>query len=202
MDFERKIAYKLSIKDILNAEYVKEEGWNPNFIIDAFGRKVSRINVVGVVLSKGNDFNFNFVRIDDGTGSIDVRSFNEENPFLDLEIGNIVTIIGKPRSFNNQNYLIAEIVKKGNDKDVLKLRKVELSLQKKKLLLNMKKSKTRGDNIYSIIKELDTGEGADINNVIERANSAGIKGAEDIIQKLLESGDIFEVKPGKLKVIE
>ncbi len=202
MDFDRKIAYKVSINDIVKARYVKQEGWNPNFIIDAFGRKVARVNVVGVVLSKGTDFNFNLIRIDDGSASIDVRSFNEENPFVDLEIGDIVYVIGKPRSFNSQNYIIAEIVKKENNKGILKLRKLEIELEKKKTLLNLKNSKTKGDNIYSMIKELDAGNGADINELIEQASSKGIKNAEKIVKKLLESGDIFEIKPGRLKVIE
>ena len=54
-------------------------------------------------------------------------------------------------------------------------------------------------SFYSLIKKLDKGEGVTFEDVIK--NSATSK-AETIITKLLENGDVFEIKPGKLKVLE
>lgn len=55
------------------------------------------------------------------------------------------------------------------------------------------------EDVYLLIKNLDTGEGADFDAVIK--NSGNVD-AEHIITRLLESGDVFEVKPGRLKVLE
>ena len=55
------------------------------------------------------------------------------------------------------------------------------------------------DEIYSLIKSLDNGDGVSVDDVIKSSKD---KSAEFIINKLLESGDIFEIKPGRLKVLE
>ena len=55
------------------------------------------------------------------------------------------------------------------------------------------------EEIYLLIKRLDTGDGVAIDDVINKFNNAE---AEKILNILLEKGDIFEVKPGKLKVLE
>ena len=53
--------------------------------------------------------------------------------------------------------------------------------------------------IYSLIKKLDKGDGVSIDEVIKSSDN---NEAENIIKKLLENGDIFEIKPGQLKVLE
>ena len=50
-----------------------------------------------------------------------------------------------------------------------------------------------------MIKKLDEGDGVLIDDVIK---SSKIGDAEEIINRLLENGDIFEIKPGKLKILE
>ena len=55
------------------------------------------------------------------------------------------------------------------------------------------------EEVYSLIKKLDDGYGVSIEDIIKNSNNSK---AENIITKLLERGDIFEIKPGKLKVLE
>ena len=50
-----------------------------------------------------------------------------------------------------------------------------------------------------IIKNIDDGEGADFQDVVAMAKS---ENAEDILKNLIKNGDIFELRPGKLKVLE
>ncbi len=201
MAFERQIAYKIPIKEILNAEYVKQEGWDPNYIIDSSGRRISKVNVIGVVLSKNEGLNFKSITVDDGTGNIEVRSFEEDDVFSRLSVGDIVLVIGKPRAFGSEKYIITGIVKKVTE-DSLKLRKLELKL------IEMKKSSSaektnKSEEVFSIIKELDEKKGsANINEVIEKAEKRGIKDSEEVIKILLENGDIFEISPGQFKIIE
>ena len=53
--------------------------------------------------------------------------------------------------------------------------------------------------ILALVKEMDIGEGADIQDVISKS---GNKETESILKNLLQEGEIFEIKPGKLKVLE
>gem|GEM_PF-1927074 len=53
--------------------------------------------------------------------------------------------------------------------------------------------------IITLIRELDKGTGADIEDVIALSR---LGDAQDIIQTLIERGDVFEVRPGRLKIIE
>ncbi len=202
MAFDRQTAYKITIKEILQSEYVKQDGWDPNYILDSFGRKVSKVNIIGVVASKNDSLNFKSISIDDGSGTIEVRSFSESNPFENISVGDVVLVIGKPRAFGNDKYLIGEIIKKVS-KEQLKLRHLEIEVLNKKARKEESNKSTRSDEVFKIIKELDEKEGsADINKVIKTAEEKGINNSDEIIKNLLENGDIFEISPGQLKVIE
>ncbi len=202
MAFDRQIAYKIPIKEILQSEYVKQDGWDPNYILDSFRRKISKVNVIGVVASKSDGLNFKSITIDDGTGTIEVRSFSEEDIFSNINIGDVVLVIGKPRSFGSDRYLISSIIKKVTPEQ-LKVRAMELKLLKGKAHKEEKEKNTKSDEVFQIIKELDEKEGsADINKVVKASTEKGINDCEDIIKNLLENGDVFEISPGQLKVIE
>ena len=55
------------------------------------------------------------------------------------------------------------------------------------------------EKVFDLIKKMDKGEGADIEEIISSAKDIN---AEKIISRLLENGEVFEVKHGKLKVLE
>ncbi|HLC90991.1 MAG TPA: hypothetical protein VJI15_04425 [Candidatus Nanoarchaeia archaeon] len=52
--------------------------------------------------------------------------------------------------------------------------------------------------ILAVIKELDDGSGAMIEEVVERSP---IKDTEQLLHKMLEKGDIFTLSPGRVKVL-
>ena len=52
------------------------------------------------------------------------------------------------------------------------------------------------ERIFKLVSELDKGDGADIDDIIRMAKAGN---AEDIIQEFILRGEIFEIKPGKLK---
>ena len=60
-------------------------------------------------------------------------------------------------------------------------------------------SENNTEKVFNLIKKLDKSYGANIEDVIEES---GIANCEDIIEALLNEGEIFEVKPGHLKVLE
>ena len=68
---------------------------------------------------------------------------------------------------------------------------VDYPLMEKKTLLPFQK-------ILNVIKELDDGSGAMVEEVIEKSP---IKDTEQLLQKMLEKGEIFTLSPGKVKVL-
>ncbi len=198
---KRQVAYKVRIKDILDGEYVKEEGWMPNYVRLVDGAKVSRVNIIGTIVLKTDEQNYKSIIIDDASGKLPVRSFEEHELFNGVEIGDVVLIIGRPREFG-EKYIVPEIIKKINDQAWIEVRKVEL--KKPELKVNEEKIDEKAisnpaDKIFSLIKEADKGNGVDIEDIIKRSN---ISDAEKIIRGLLEEGEVFELKPGRIKVLE
>ena len=52
---KRQVACKTRVSEILGGRYVKEEGWMPNYIETTSRKKISRINIIGVVVSSEED---------------------------------------------------------------------------------------------------------------------------------------------------
>jgi RPA family protein len=214
---KRQVAYKLMIKNIIESNYIKEEGWNPNYLELKNGKQISRVNIIGTIIDKQFDTNQNYqnLTIDDGTGNISLRSF-EDNPILEnLNIGESILVIGRPREFGNQRYVVIEIIKKIQEKGWIELRKKELNntlknsnnaIETTQPLENPPSQTkieeeviTEDKDLISIIKELDNGGGVAMNDVIEKSKDVN---AEKKINNMIKIGELFEIKPGKIKVLE
>jgi len=206
---KRQIAYKVRIKDLLDGRYVKEDGWMPNYI-ESKGRQISRMNLIGVVVSKQLEPNYQSLVVDDGTGKIAVRTFDEKNRFDDVDIGDVLLLIGRPREYNGEKYILIEILRKVENEKWIELRKLELNKQaEQEAAQNTEEKQVKTEEIVEEevddtyqkiiekIKELDKGDGADFDEIIK-----DIKEGEKLIDSLLKRGEIFETKPGKLKVLE
>jgi len=191
---KRNIAYKIKISDILNA--------------DLNSLNIYRVNVIATLVDKVEKPNYTSSIIDDGTGRISLRSFENKSIFSKVDVGEIVLAIGKIREFNNEKYLIPEIIRKINDAQWVNGRKLEFG--KSGEVVN-EMAKTREaypleegitnikEEICLLIKRLDNGDGVSIDEIIKSLNNGE---AESMIKKMLESGDIFEIKSGKVKVLE
>lgn len=206
--FQRQVAYKVCISDLLNGVITKDYV-SPGHI-KVHGLNVSRTNVIATVVYKSDDLSYASALIDDGTGKIPLRSFENKGIFSNIDVGDAVLVIGKVREFNNEKYIIPEILKKINNIEWVNLRKAEL--EKNRIIgsdLGILKPGNGNlieevhfrldEEIYSLIKKLDNGNGVSVEDVIKNSNNSK---AEITITKLLESGDVFEIKPGKLKVLE
>ena len=213
---KRQVAFKVSVEEIMNNKYVKEDGWLPNYI--AVGdKKVSRVNIIGVIVSKdiqeSDVVSQNFI-LDDGSGRLPLRFFE---PKTSIDIGDVVAVIGRPREFGAERYLVPEIIKKIEDQRWVNVRRIELALEKQRMRaapvqkmdvpaeeLSVETEEFVEDSnplnkMIRLIKEMDSGTGADFEDV---SNKLGGADAESLIKKLLEQGDVFEVKPGRYKVLE
>jgi hypothetical protein len=234
-DFQRSTAKICEIRDIVNNKFIKKEGWDPSYVLSEFG-KLMRVNLLGVIVSKEN----NSCTLDDGTGKIIVRNFIGS---INSEIGELATVIGKPRVFNNETFVNAEIIKSLKNKKWVEYRKKILSLREKQTIIQEedyiddskvsevkvdKKEKIEESNktetskelepivqekviekkvtetigkaelIIKLIDKLDNGSGAAMPEVITQSK---IEDAEKLIKNLMEEGEIFQIKPGMLKVM-
>ena len=200
---KRQVAYKVRISDILNGTFTKDELSAGHVKIN--NNSVSRVNIIATIVFKSEEPSSASALIDDGTGRILLRTFEKKGIFSSIDVGDIVLLIGKIRDFNNEKYIIPEILKKINDNKWIDLRAIELknniveSRINEEILDKVTEIINENEKIYLLIKKLDYGEGAPTDEVISMSSD---KGAEKIINKLMENGDIFEIKPGRLKVLE
>ncbi len=173
---------------------------------------VSRTNVLGVIVGK-DDGGFT---LDDGTSTMSVRAFDTAPTMLAHDVGEVVIVIGRPRDYNDERYLVLEICKKLRSTAWVEYRRKELSLfaglapaAEPRITISQDEAvvvevpATSGKNPYEmiidIIRELDSGSGADVGDVLAKYNGTD---GEDVVRSLREDGEIFEIRPGKVKVLE
>jgi len=227
---ERATARKCTIRDLLDGQYVQKEG-APNYVETPRG-EISRINLIAAAVAKPGKRS---LIIDDGTGHVEARAFDDESLFERVTPGSVVVVIGRPRQYEGQLYVVAEICKLLSGPKWLELRRAELGraslttsllnknklwkqsdtadsqtstepkLEKKAVNETLKTAKGEvfvaitSDRILEIIRELDDGQGAAVEKVLAKA---GRPDAETMLTNLLAEGEIFEIRPGRVKVLE
>lgn len=218
----RQVATKVVIKEFLEGTFLQEDAPAAPGLILPSTQQVSRLNIMGIVLHKEKVGNITTFLIDDGSGKAAIRFF-EETPLTSLLTpGEAILIIGKPRRYNQERYISPEIVKKVS-LSWLKLRAAELAgrlgtPQKKEggagsedgeekrstpILPNLVEERAGGKilpnrKLIQLISSLDLGEGVKIEEIIERSP---LPETENILEKMLETGEIFQVLPGRIKVL-
>ena len=226
--YQRETAYICTVEDLLAGEYVVQEGWKPNYILSK-ERKLSRVNVMGVVIEKEDLYSF---ILDDGTSSIFVTDFNQQKATSRLSVGDPVLVIGRPRQSNESLFLACEMLNSTQIKKRplwLTFRKKQLQHLEKKLAGLSQASKQKednphekqqptivkqtksqrlekpisshqltGDDIIDFIRKKDDGMGCDIEDITDYFGEK----AEHVVHTLITMGEVYEMKPGKIKVLE
>jgi len=195
----RQIAYIVQIKDILDSNFVKEDGLNPNYVKIGM-KKVSRVNMIGVVIENDEKDNLQDIVIDDGTGKISCRNFERK---IDVKIGEVIHLVGRIREYGSTKYLTPEIIKRNiNSKWSIIWKRISLKNNKNDNKIDEinenseEESLSVSDDLLSKIRDLDSGDGALYREVIKSSAD------EKEISQLLLRGDVFEIKPGRLKVLD
>lgn len=166
---ERETAVHAWITELTSGSFTQEED-GPSSVLLQNGTTIGKARIYGIAVSTEE------LVVDDGTGSILVRTFEKQ---FNVKIGDPVLVIGKPRIYQEQCYILGEIVKK---------------IDTKWLEIIQKTHPIKQESI-EIIRNLDKGDGANYEEVAARI------GEEKIIH-LLSTGQIFETRPGKIKVLE
>ena len=124
----RQTAFKVSISSLLNGKYVQQEGWQPNYL-EINEKQISRINLIATILDKQETESLLTLILDDGTANIQAKAFNEDiKRVSNLNIGDLILLIGRPRNYNNELFISIEIAKK-IDPVWSKVRRLEMGSQ-------------------------------------------------------------------------
>ncbi|MFT4312152.1 MAG: hypothetical protein ACMXYF_02890 [Candidatus Woesearchaeota archaeon] len=209
---KRQIAKIVNIATLKNGEYIEREGWEPN-VVKIANDEIGRVNIIGVLVEyiPGEVFSG---MIDDGTQTIRLRSFDTIKEPFPLAVGATVLVIGRPRLYMNELYIVPEIVRKIDGK-WLEIRKKETKHQKsepQKTTVEKtdepEEEPEKGDlqslqGMLSLIDSLDGGKGVDVEllkeKVLEQEPEMDV---QKRIERLLLNGEIFELKPGIIKVLK
>jgi RPA family protein len=204
---KRKVAKKLLIKDILSSTYIKRPGWEPSGVLTRFG-EASRVNIMGITVSIEDDENRPTILLDDGSGTIQIRLFENQEQIKNYALGDLLMVIGRPREFESTKYIVPEIIKTIEDKKWFKAHQLELQLQQKTGSIELPIEPEQLEEqeieagpyqkILNIIAILDKGSGADVQDIV---NHVKISNCEQLINSLIAEGEIFEITPGKVKLL-
>lgn len=215
-DIQRLTSYKVWLSDIKEKEYKQEEGM-PAYV-EINGRKVSRVNVIASVVDKFESENQNYssLTLDDSSGQLRLKAFADSLEKLkNINTGDIVLTISRIRNYNNETYLLPEIIKKVDSKQAL-LRRLELiiehgkreagmqeqrvKVEQTKLIQNKKPAEESiKEKIRILISKFDSGEGVEISQLQENIDDK--EKLRSIIDELLGEGEAYEPRPGKIKLI-
>ena len=242
MDKIIKVAVKSRICDLINGKFnSSRENRHLSYLDSAIGTKLTKARVMATVvqiyISANQDKPFSIINIDDSTGTISCRLWNNLNLIENMGVGDLIDIIGIVREYNNEIYIVPDIIKKIDDFNHETLRRLELIESLQKLGIKKKSSgpiteqpipepadksakpdKSTKDNnpkgskskdskteqsplkvreaLIQKIDELDDGDGADIEEIVQMDNSA-----EDILNELLNEGTCYEPRMGRGKLL-
>lgn len=210
MEKKRSVAYKVRIQDLLDGKYVSPGGFNPNYILTPLGLRLSRVHLLATVVNTfiSTDNKYAFIVVDDGSGIIRAKAFQDTKIISDIKRGDVVDFVGKVREYNQERYLIPELVKKVSDQNIETLRKLEIL----KFLKDWKQKRTlvfSGRRECSSLEELrmklaEKGISADeVESILEteqleeesgeqKAESVDNASARDVVLKIvaeLDKGD-------------
>lgn len=201
--FKRNIAFKVRIGDILMGNPILD-GERFSFL-ELGDKKIVRVNVIGNIVEKFDsegEKKFSVLTLDDGSGQIKLRIFADDvDKFQMVRQGQTVLVIGILRYFNNEIYIIPEILREQNPKYLL-IRKLETEKNKnpsepiaRNQIIAVK------DKILGAIKSAEGEGGIEIDKIIMSLKDISPVIINQEIQKFLEEGIVFEPRPGKVRYL-
>lgn len=181
--------------------FTKREAAKKTFIKELLTQDISIARVLGDVVFKFlGENNYGFVVVDDGTETIRASIF-DSSKISNINVGDIVDVIGRVKDYEGEKYIAIEIIKKIENPNWEILRKLEI--------LNKEKEK---DNEMNIVEEKIEDPEKVIMSCFEKKDELSIQELKNLTQfdedmiketvkKLMLDGEIFEPRPGRLKLI-
>ena len=192
-------------------------------------REINRVNVIATVVDKYDSAEKTYaaLTIDDGTDNIRIKTFSDVQMLKDIQLGDTVVIIGLLRVYNDELYIQPELVKHTDPRWLL-ARKLELEsdlkisydditakeepgevqqplseneeIAEEKIESGDGREPSLREGIISIIRDAEPQEGIGIDEVIMKLKHP-VDEIKNAVTDLLEAGEIFEPRPGKLRML-
>jgi len=202
--FKRNIAYKLRIGDILVGKPLFD---GEKFLYVELGAKnLWRVNLIGNIVERfdnDGERKFSVLTLDDGSGQLKLRVFSDDvEKFKNFNQGQTVLVIGVVRHFNNEVYVIPEIMREMDSRYLL-VRKLEIEKERstaaepipKEAIIAVK------DRILGAIKNSEESGGIDVDKLIIDLRDISPEIINQEVQKFIEEGIVFEPRPGKVRYL-
>jgi len=128
---ERMTAVRASISDITSGTFSSDSG---PYVISPFGVELRRVAIVGFVVNKfyreGDDTGkkrFESITVDDGTDTIGVKVWGEDDAAVleGMKENILALVVGRIREYNNEVYIMPEIVRELSDPNYMSLHLLE-----------------------------------------------------------------------------
>jgi len=156
------VAVRCRIADILNGKYVKRDDLTPGYVLTSFGLMMSRVRIGGIVsqVYSNEDRTYGFITIEDGTGSIRIKFFNESVKLLDgINKGDWIEAVGRIREYNEERYVVVDGIEKHDDPlksmlfrmDVIK--SLKKFMEKRKAVLDLMKKASDLEELLKLAEE-------------------------------------------------
>ncbi len=219
-EFQRAVAHKIWISDLLNGSYTRGSEQFDIGYVEVLGLKIAKVNIIGSIVDKFSGENHTNAAIDDSSGTLRLRCWGVDSNLLDnINVGDLVLVVGKVKEYNNKIFVSPEIIKKLDDPIWLKVRRLELIKAYGETKQGGGSSGTvvigndsasdiveervidgaslRGV-VLSLIEKLDTGDGADVQEIVKRS---GFDEASQVVEDLIRGGEVFELHKGRVRVM-
>jgi RecG-like helicase len=198
--FKRHIAFKLRIGDILKGNIIHDQERFKH--LEFNNKEIIRVNLIANVIDKyiqDGEKKFASLNMDDASGQIKLKTFGEDiKIFNDFNQGDTLQVIGLLRTWNDEIYVIPEIIKKRSPTYLL-VRKLEHDISKPQVLDKTQQTNLK-NQILEVIKREEANGGADIDSLTKELNTKSDSINQEI-KKLLEEGIVYEPRPGKVRYL-
>ncbi len=177
MQTRRLTAKKASVVERCNGNFIQKTGFESSYVLTDLGRKLSRVHILGVLVDKfvREDGKYASITIDDGSQTLRCKVFVNTKMFDDITKGDLLDIFGKVKEYNEEIYVMPEIVRKA-DPNLETLRLLEL------------------ENIYKKQKEdIEKIKSLNIKDVSQIKISLKDQVTDDVIEGVIESGCLDKV---------
>ena len=202
---KRETAYKLRIGEILKGkpEISILDGREKFNFLELGDKKIIRVNVIANVIDKFSsegEKKFASLTLDDATGQINLKTFGEDTAkFNNISQGQTIMAIGVLRTYNNETYILPEILKPLDPRYLL-IRKLEIEKNVPKREIKKEEVIAIKDQIIEMIKKEEKNEGAETEKLVMEIKAEPSLINQEI-KKLLEEGIIYEPRPGRVRYL-
>ncbi len=206
----RRIAHKLWLSSLKEENFMQRTGeFESNYIL-LNDKQISRVNIIANVINKfqSEDKNYLLIIIDDDSAQIRLKTWREDTKILnDINIGDMILVIGKIKKYNDEIYILPEIAKKVSPNQEL-LRKLELikecGLSGEIDIIDEKEQKadyeeisinsnSLRNEILNLVEKYEGKSGINLEEIKLQLHS-NLEDLNNIIEELIKEGQIYEIK--------